>query len=142
MLNKEIILMTSLLSFLREKKVVCEKADPRLQPSDTHLLPKDPGRGSRTPATSSKTNSHVVVEFGLQVSLGLQVWWSLSNIIVNNTILIFICLHWHEKYTFLMLVQSKSTFKLDILYMNLKTGCVNSMIVLCHENVSLLLEFS
>ena len=48
-----------------EKKL--DEHDPRLQPSDTFLIPSQPSRRGKTPEVSHKTNTHVLITFGLQV---------------------------------------------------------------------------
>lgn len=45
------------------------KLDPRLQPSDTYLIPSEPVRGGKPANTSIKTNAHILVEFGLKLLL-------------------------------------------------------------------------
>jgi len=43
------------------------KPDPRLQLGSSLLLPPNPSRGGNVPQTSTKTNHHLLVEFGLQL---------------------------------------------------------------------------
>ena len=52
---------------LREKKETSVPPDPRLHPASSLLLPATPTRGGNVPVTSTKTNHHILVEFGLQV---------------------------------------------------------------------------
>ena len=54
--------------FRKDEKTVDEH-DPRLQPSDTYLIPSQPLRGGKTPEVSHRTNTHVLITFGLQVKL-------------------------------------------------------------------------
>jgi len=51
----------------REKKEAQTQADPRHRPGSSLLLPAAPTRGGNAPQTSTKTNHHILVEFGLQV---------------------------------------------------------------------------
>ncbi|XP_068744813.1 small subunit processome component 20 homolog [Montipora capricornis] len=44
-----------------------ETNNPRLHPENSLLLPPNPTRGGNVPQTSTKTNHHIVVEFGLQM---------------------------------------------------------------------------
>lgn len=50
-----------------EKKEAPTQADPRHRPGSSLLLPPAPTRGGNVPQTSTKTNHHILVEFGLQL---------------------------------------------------------------------------
>ena len=53
----------------RKDEKTAHEHDPRLQPSDTYLIPSQPLRGGKTPEVSHKTNTHVLITFGLQLLL-------------------------------------------------------------------------
>ena len=44
-----------------------EEQDPRLQPSNTYIIPSQPSRGGKAPEVSHRANTHVLITFGLQV---------------------------------------------------------------------------
>ena len=54
--------------FPSETKVEKTEERPGQKPQSCLLLPPTPQRGGNKPKTSKKTNIHVMVEFGLQVS--------------------------------------------------------------------------
>ena len=51
----------------RESEASETEADPRLQPPSSYLLKADVPRGGRKTKTHSKTNTYIIIEFGLQV---------------------------------------------------------------------------
>ncbi|EDO33281.1 predicted protein, partial [Nematostella vectensis] len=50
-----------------EKKEPSPPPDPRLRSTDTYTIQPEVTRGGKTPEASTRTNAHVVVEFGLQL---------------------------------------------------------------------------
>lgn len=50
-----------------EKRKAKEKGN--LRPTDTHIVPKEPGRMQPLPPTLKKSNKHVLVEFGMKVRI-------------------------------------------------------------------------
>ncbi|CAB3989651.1 small subunit processome component 20 homolog, partial [Paramuricea clavata] len=46
-----------------------DQQDARLQPSDTYIIPSQPSRGGKAPEVSHRTNTHVLITFGLQLLL-------------------------------------------------------------------------
>ncbi len=51
----------------RKTDEVDQGADPRLPPPSTYLLADEPNRGGKKAKTHSKTNMHILIDFGLQV---------------------------------------------------------------------------
>ena len=71
-----------------------EEQDPRLQPSNTYIIPSQPSRGGKAPEVSHRANTHVLITFGLQV----------REMGEKSVLRMLVVLHtWIEVYKFIIL---------------------------------------
>ena len=67
-----------------------DQQDARLQPSDTYIIPSQPSRRGKAPEVSHRTNTHVLITFGLQVKLRSSRFYACSCFVYSYTSFIYI----------------------------------------------------